>query len=63
MTITDPIVPKFYERKNHWILVQGRESFYDKERNLITFPTEEKALEYLNKKILGKNKKIILKIF
>jgi hypothetical protein len=49
MSINDPLLPKFIWRKGYWIVMQGRETFYDDETNeLITFNTEIEAIKWID---------------
>ena len=46
----DVLEPVYYERKNIWYISRnGRETLYNEKNEWITFETEEKAEEYLQK--------------
>ena len=46
MSINDPIVLEYNEKKGYYYLTRGRETFYDYENYLITFETQEEAIEF-----------------
>lgn len=46
MSINDPIVAVYRERRQTWILVQGRETFYDENRRMREWSNEEEALAW-----------------
>ena len=46
MSVNDPIYPYFYERRGTWILVQGRETFYDNTTSLRDWETMDEAVEW-----------------
>lgn len=48
MSITDPLEVFYMERWDVYIVVQGRETFYDEERRIIEHETEEDAQEWID---------------
>ena len=48
MSITDPLEVFYMERWGVYIVVQGRETFYDEERRIIEHETEEDAQEWID---------------
>lgn len=46
MSITDPIHAQYTQRRGTWILVQGRETFYDEDNVLLEFTGEMQAQKY-----------------
>jgi hypothetical protein len=51
MSIIDPILPEFHERKNYWILKRGRETFFDTENYMLVFSSQEEAEKYRDKNL------------
>ena len=51
MSITDPIVPEFHENKNYWILKRGRETFFNENREMLIFSSQEEAEKYRDKNL------------
>jgi len=43
MSINDPITIEYDERRKRYYLKQGRETFYDNDRDWIQFDTREEA--------------------
>lgn len=58
MSITDPIEVYYYERRKTYLLVRGRETFYDENDILLEWETAEEALEWAleNGKLLMKKR-------
>jgi hypothetical protein len=48
MSITDPILLAYSQRWRYY-LIRGRETFYDKDRALVTFNTPEEAIAWSEK--------------
>ena len=48
MSITDPLEVFYMERWGVYIVVQGRETFYDEERRIIEYETEEEAQAWID---------------
>ena len=46
MSVTDPVVPQFYAARGTWILVHGRETFYDEADCLREWETLDEALAW-----------------
>ncbi len=46
MSINDPITVVYYERRNTYILKQGRETFYNESRNMREWNTAEEARQW-----------------
>lgn len=46
MSITDPITTLFLSNRGTWILVQGRETFYNEDREMLEFPGQYQAKKY-----------------
>ena len=46
MSINDPIIAFYYERRETWILKQGNETFYDEERRMREWQTEQEAIDW-----------------
>lgn len=46
MSINDPVKLYYNNRRGKWILMQGRETFYDENNTLVEFDTVEQALEW-----------------
>ena len=55
MSIDDPILPYHYPNKGYWILKRGKETFFNKEREMLTFDTEADALAYRDANFLPLN--------
>lgn len=53
MSITDPIFVEYQQRRGTWILRQGRETFYNDDREMIEFPSQIAAKKYCED-VLGK---------
>lgn len=56
MSINDPIVVRWNDRHKFWYLTQGRETFYNEDRELLYWDDKEEAIEY-SRKVLGKEPK------
>lgn len=46
MSITDPVLLVYDEKRQAWRLQRGRETFYDHKRELLTWNTAEEAREW-----------------
>lgn len=56
MSINDPLVTEYTERHGYWIVKQGRETFFDPDtREILTFSTEQQALDWIKRKEESKN--------
>ena len=54
MSITDPIFANYLPNRGSWILVQGRETFYNDDDAMIEFEGEYQAKKYCEE-VLGKS--------
>lgn len=43
MGIVDPFVVKYYERRETWIIMRGRETFYNDNDEMLEFETAQEA--------------------
>lgn len=46
MSINDPVIIEYNEKHGFYYLTRGRETFYDYENYLITFDTQQEAIEF-----------------
>lgn len=46
MSINDPIILRYNEKRGLYYLTRGRETFYDYERYLIEFETQQEAIDF-----------------
>ena len=53
MSLNDPILLLFDEKRQLWFLQRGRETFYDEENAMIMFDTKKDAEEWC-RNVLGK---------
>jgi hypothetical protein len=53
MSINDPVVAVYNEEKEYWYLKQGRETFFDEQNNLRTWPTAYEAIGWALDNIPG----------
>ena len=71
MSVNDPIITFYDEKRNLWRLLQGRETFYDEDRYLRQWDTEVEALAWAkdnfpkatilrNKETIPMNKTIVV---
>jgi hypothetical protein len=44
MSINDPVVAIYNEKREYWYLKQGRETFFDEQNNLRTWHSAEAAV-------------------
>ena len=51
MGINDPITFEYREKQGRWIVLQGRETFYDEENYRYEFDTFDDALEWANENL------------
>lgn len=47
MGIMDPVTLEYYEKRDTWILSQGRETFYSEQRELLEWVDPENAVVWL----------------
>jgi hypothetical protein len=57
MSINDPIYPKFDLKHGYWYALQGTETFYDENRELITFKTEIECIKWIDQYKLERERK------
>ena len=46
MSVNDPIILRYNEKRGLYYLTRGRETFYDYERYLIEFETQQEAIDF-----------------
>lgn len=46
MSLNDPVELYYNNRRNKWLLMRGRETFYDENNTLVEFDTVEEAIEW-----------------
>lgn len=46
MSVNDPLIVEYYPSRGTYIILQGRETFYDHNDILVEFPTSERARDY-----------------
>ena len=49
MSMTDDLIITYIEKHNHWIILQGRETFYDEDRYMRTWDGPIEAMEWAKK--------------
>ena len=51
MSINDPVLLIYDEKRQAWRLQRGRETFYDRENYLITWDTPEEARKWCEREL------------
>lgn len=46
VSLTDPFVIIYLKNRESWIIMRGRETFYNEDREMIEFKSSEKAMAY-----------------